>query len=204
MRLLGGLKTICEYIQNKTHKYNEICEERDDKMIEPKLIDYDLDFRSLAERFATDMIVVHHTGNSDRNGNPIDDDLSAEEIHEIHKNLGWSGIGYHFVVRKNGDIEIGRPDWARGAHAENDNGHTIGVHLCGNFEIAVPTQQQIESAAYLIGWLCERYDIVPDYAHVVGHRELNATACPGENLYKILQTIRGKSIWYQQNYREGD
>lgn len=173
-------------------------------MIGPTLIDHNLYFRSLAGRFDTDMIVIHHTGNSDRNGNPVDDDLSAEEIHEIHRGFGWSGIGYHFVIRKNGDIEIGRPEWARGAHAENDNDHTIGIHLCGNFEVAEPTKAQIESAAHLIGWLCDKYDLVPDAAHVVGHRELNATACPGKNLYKILQTIRGKSIWYMQNYKEGD
>lgn len=173
-------------------------------MLAPKLNDYGLYFTSLSYRHRTDLVVIHHTGNSDRDGNPIDDDLSAEEIHAIHRNLGWAGIGYHYVVRKNGTIETGRPDLARGAHAEDDNDHSIGIHLCGNFEVAVPTPQQIESAAYLIGWLCERYDIVPDCAHVVGHRELNATACPGENLYKILQTIRGKSIWYQQNYQGGD
>ena len=41
-------------------------------MIPPKFEDYDLDFTSLSERYGTDLIVVHHTGN------PKDDDLSAE------------------------------------------------------------------------------------------------------------------------------
>lgn len=167
-------------------------------MIPPKIKDYDLSFRSLSERYATDMIVVHHTGD------PVDDDLSAADIHEIHLGNGWAGIGYHYVVRKNGTIEQGRPEWAIGSHAYGENSHTIGIHLCGNFEIATPTDAQIESASYLIGWLCEKYDLVPTEDTVKGHRDLMATACPGQNLYDILQTLRGKGIYYQQNYQGGD
>ena len=60
------------------------------------------------------MIVIHHTGQADI-------DASAEQIHEWHQNQGWSGIGYHFVVRKDGAVERGRPIWAVGAHAQGDN-----------------------------------------------------------------------------------
>lgn len=167
-------------------------------MIEPKFKDYELDFRNLYPRNDTDLIVIHHTGN------PADDDCSAEEIHRSHTMLGWSGIGYHYVIRKDGSIELGRPCWAYGAHAEDDNWHSIGIHVSGNFEIGEPTDEQIESLAYLVGWLCDKYDLIPDADHVKGHRELNATACPGENLYKQLKTVRGKAIWYIQHYQGGD
>ena len=167
-------------------------------MIEPKIKKYDLEFLSLYARDDTDMVVVHHTGN------PWDDDLSAEDIHLSHQAQGWSGCGYHYIIRKDGQIEQGRPEWAIGSHALGENWHTIGIHVCGNFEIAVPTDAQIESLAYLIGWICEKYDIVPDKDHVVGHRDLMATACPGETLYNMMQTIRGKAIWYQQHYQGGD
>lgn len=40
--------------------------------------------------------------------------------------------------------------------------------------------------------------------NVVGHRDLMATACPGENLYEMMDTIRGKARWYMENYKEGD
>lgn len=163
----------------------------------PVIKDYDLDFTSLTERDYTDMIVVHHTGN------PVDDDLSAEQIHESHQAQGWSGIGYHYVIRKNGQVEQGRPDWAIGAHAYGENSHTIGIHVCGNFEEAEPTEYQIESLAYLIGWLCEEYGLDPQ-RDVQGHRDLMPTACPGENLYNMLDTIRGKARWYMENYKEGD
>ena len=167
-------------------------------MIEPKIVETDLEFTNLSERYTTDLIVIHHTGN------PYDDDLSAEEIHESHQALGWAGIGYHYVIRKDGTIEAGRPEWAIGSHAYGENSHSIGIHLCGNFEDAYPTEQQIESASYLIGYLCDKYGLICDSDHVKGHRDLMPTACPGENLYNILQTIRGKAIWYQQNYQGGD
>ena len=140
----------------------------------PTVKDYNLQFTNLLRRPRTVMIVVHHTGDL------VDDDLSAERIHAMHLMNGWAGCGYHYIVRKDSD--------------------TIGVHLCGNFEYVEPTDAQIEAAAYLIGWLCDKYDIVPDKKHVVGHCDLMPTACPGHFLYEDLQTIRGKAIWYQQHY----
>lgn len=173
-------------------------------MIPPRVIDYELDFTSLTNRYTTDKIVIHHTGTSDYQGNYVDDDLSAKEIHEMHLNLGWSGIGYHFVIRKDGRIERGRPLWSQGAHAKDENWHTVGIHVCGNFEVAMPTPQQIESLSYLVGWIAEKYDLPCTKNHIVGHCDLMPTACPGRNLYDILQTIRGKAIWYQQHYQGGD
>ena len=60
--------------------------------------DTGLDFGALSKRPTTDQIVIHHTGN------PYDDDLSAAEIHASHRAKGWSGIGYHYVVRKDASI----------------------------------------------------------------------------------------------------
>lgn len=181
-------------------------------MTEPLIKETNLQFSTLTPLIRVSKIVIHHTGNSDEDGNPIDDDLSAAEIHRIHQQgLGWSGIGYHFVIRKNGTIERGRPEDCVGSHAYGYNWETLGVHLCGNFEGVdedgnqiEPTKAQIENAAYLIGYLCDKYHLVPDKLHVVGHRDLMATACPGIGLYKQLQDIRGKAIWYMQNYQGGD
>ncbi len=163
----------------------------------PDIKDYDLTFTSLTERFQTDYIVVHHTGN------PNDDDLSAQQIHWAHQGQGWSGIGYHYVIRKDGSIEQGRPEECIGSHAYGENWHTIGVHVCGNFEEAEPTEYQIESLAYLLGWLCDKYGLNPS-TDIVGHCDLMATACPGENLYNVLDTVKGKAAWYMENYKDGD
>ena len=158
-----------------------------------KDLSLDIDDDCLDARDITDMIVIHHTGN------PTDDDLSAEEINESHQDQGWVGIGYHYVIRKDGTVELGRPDWAMGAHAYGENSHTIGVHVCGNFEIGEPTGAQIESLAMLIATVSDDYGLPIDEDHVVGHRDLMPTACPGANLYALLPEVRGKANWYAQN-----
>ncbi|EKU72118.1 peptidoglycan recognition family protein [Selenomonas sp. F0473] len=155
--------------------------------------DTGLDFGALSKRPTTDQIVIHHTGN------PYDDDLSAAEIHASHRAKGWSGIGYHYVVRKDASIEAGRPHWTVGAHAYEHNNHTIGIHVCGNFELAEPTGAQIEALSMLIANLCVDYGLPIDGDHVVGHRDLMPTACPGANLYAMLPEIRGKGNWYANN-----
>lgn len=153
-----------------------------------------LKFNGLTWRDSTDMIVIHHTGSI------TDIDASAEQIHEWHLNNGWSGIGYHFVVRKNGMIEKGRPEYAIGSHAYGENSHTIGIHISGDFDTAYPTKAQIESTALLTANLCEKYKIPTDRAHIVGHCDLMATSCPGKNIYSQLDTIIGKANWYRYGF----
>lgn len=150
----------------------------------------EIDHNRLETRRKTDMAVVHHTGN------PWDDDLSAAEIDASHKAQGWTCIGYHYVIRKDGTVEQGRPHWTVGAHAYGENSHTIGIHVCGNFEIGEPTDGQIESLAMLLANLCTDYGLPIDRDHVVGHRELMSTACPGKNLYEMMDTVVGKANFY--------
>lgn len=156
-----------------------------------KIIETNLDFTSLSERSITNMIVLHHTG-----GNDID--ASAEQIHEWHKNNKWAGIGYHYVIRKDGTIERGRPEWAIGSHAYGENSHTIGIHISGDFDSSQPTEKQIENCAELVADICTRYGIPIDRAHIVGHGELMATSCPGTNLQMLLDNgvITGKANYY--------
>ena len=154
-------------------------------------LEYDYDVTVAAR--GTSLIVVHHTGGA------ADDDLSAEEIHAAHIALGWTAIGYHYVVRKSGAIELGRPRWAIGAHAEGENYDSVGIEICGNFDIAEPTAAQIEAAAMLVANLAVDYGLPIDDEHIVGHRDLNATSCPGDALYEKLPLIIGKANWYAYN-----
>lgn len=153
-------------------------------------IEWDED--DLSERSCTDMIVIHHTGSPDM-------DADAEQIHGWHLNNGWAGIGYHFVIRKDGTIELGRPEWAIGSHAYGENSHSLGIHLSGDFSDVEPTTEQIESLAMLIAYLCNKYGIEINRDNIVGHGELMATDCPGENLQALLDdgTVIGKAIFYR-------
>lgn len=143
-----------------------------------------LKFGMLENRFVTDCIVVHHIGMAN------DDDVSASSVHEWHLNNGWSGIGYHFLIRKDGTIEQGRPLGTIGAHVYGENNHTVGINLAGNFEIGAPTEAQKVSATRLIASLCTVYQLDPMWQGTVkGHRDLNATVCPGRHLYAQLPDI---------------
>ena len=143
-----------------------------------------LKFGPLENRFVTDSIVVHHIGMANN------DDVSAETVHQWHLNNGWSGIGYPFLIRKDGTIEEGRPLGTVGAHVYGENRHTVGINLVGNFESAVPTEAQKTAAAHLIASLCTVYQLDPVWESTVkGHCDLNATACPGRYLYAQMPDI---------------
>ena len=56
-------------------------------------------------------------------------DISAATIDQWHKKRGWRGIGYHYVVSLNGNIEYGRGVEEVGAHVRLHNRHSIGILL---------------------------------------------------------------------------
>lgn len=106
-------------------------------MQKAKIIEKTFKFvRPLEERRITNRIIIHHTGGADI-------DAYAEQIHQWHLDANYAGIGYHFVVRKNGNIERGRPQWAAGSHAYGANHDSIGIHLSGDFTYNLPTDKQI-------------------------------------------------------------
>ena len=154
---------------------------------EPPIRKLFLHFTDYEERQSTEMIVIHHAGFPDG-----DKDSSAEDIHKFHQEVnGWAGIGYHYVIRKDGTIEQGRKPLAVGAHALHHNKNSVGICVAGNFEVAKPNREQMDSLKLLTAWLCQKYKLNPMRKGViVGHRNLNDTACPGENLYKRLDEIR--------------
>ena len=141
-------------------------------------------------RQETSLIVLHHTGGS------AGEDPDAAEIDAAHRWLGWAGIGYHFLIRRDGLIEAGRPILSVGAHAEGANYKSVGIALCGNFCEDIPTAAQTESCAMLLALLSSSFGFEPDAGHIVGHRDLSATACPGDALYEQIPELIGKAMWY--------
>ena len=155
---------------------------------------FDLEFNNvLSNRPATDFIVIHHTGSGQ------DIDAGVATIHQWHLANGWAGIGYHYVIRKDGTIEEGRPHWTIGSHCFGQNSNSIGLHISGDFTNAYPTNEQIEACAMLLANICSDYGLPIDNQHIYGHRDFNNTDCPGDNLYNALPTIIGKANWYANN-----
>lgn len=154
---------------------------------EPPIRKLFLQFTEYEERPTTEVIVIHHSGFPD-----ADRDSSAEDIHKFHQEVnGWAGIGYHYVIRKDGTIEQGRRPKAVGAHAYQHNRNSIGICVAGNFNLGKPNAKQMESLKLLTAWLCQKYRLNPmSKGVIVGHRDLNDTTCPGENLYSRLGELR--------------
>ena len=104
-----------------------------------------------------------------------DQTSSAAQIDSWHRQRGWKlGIGYHYVVRRNGEIEPGRPEWMIGAHCLNHNSHSIGVCYEGGLDIRgqpadTRTAEQKAAMRQLLEDLHQRYP----RAVIVGHHDLN-------------------------------
>ena len=90
------------------------------------------------------------------------------------------GVGYHYVIRRDGTVEPGRPEWLTGAHCLNHNAHSIGICYEGGLAIRgqpadTRTAEQKASMRQLLADLHQRYP----RALIVGHHDLDPRkACP--------------------------
>ncbi len=125
-------------------------------------------------------LAIHHTAGPDTQ--------TPEEIANYHiNNNGWGGIGYHFLIAKDGTVfYVGDISTAR-ANVANLNEQVLGICLIGNFtEGRIPSNQQLDSAHKLCDFFINDY---PDLSNVAswdkvrGHKELpgQSTTCPGDN-----------------------
>jgi len=108
-------------------------------------------------------------------------DIGRAEIDDWHKARGWEGIGYHFVIRRSGVVELGRGIKRVGAHVRGYNSKSIAVCWVGGVgrngkprNNLLPRQRKALEAT--VTFLMYTY---PD-AEVLGHRDFpNVTkACP--------------------------
>lgn len=113
-------------------------------------------------------------------------DIGAAEIAQWHKKQGWATIGYHYVIRRSGLVEKGRPDEMPGAHVAGHNANSIGICLVGgvnqdDFRKAEDnfTPAQMKSLATL----CKSLSAAYPGAVFKGHRDYPGVkkACPSFN-----------------------
>jgi N-acetylmuramoyl-L-alanine amidase len=122
-------------------------------------------------------IVVHYTATFP------DQPVTREIVDRWHRERGWSGIGYHWLVTRDGVVEAGRPEHVTGAHVANRNTGTIGVCWAGGLDrasgpnVGVKNMTPVQERA-LVSLLREIKARHPQ-AEIVGHKDLAATLCPG-------------------------
>lgn len=122
---------------------------------------------ALSRRTVTRYLILHHAAAGG---------VSAQDIHRQHRANGWAGIGYHYYVRKSGEVFRGRPEDMIGTHAAGRNSDSIGICFEGNFQTDTMPRAQFDAGAELISEILERYPGL----ELLRHRDVNATACPGE------------------------
>ncbi len=138
-------------------------------------------------------IIVHHSATDYGN---------AAQFDKMHKQRGWKGVGYHFVIgngtRGTADGQIEATfRWTKqlnGAHckAGEMNEKAIGICLVGDFSEHTPSRKQVLSLIRLLRTLQRTFGIPS--THIAGHGDVRGahTLCPGKHM--PWRTIRANLL----------
>jgi hypothetical protein len=147
--------------------------------------------------------VNHHTAGTN-NYAASDSPSIVRAIYYFHTHTNrWCDVGYNFLVDRFGTVFEGRFGGVNqaviGAHAEGFNTGSTGVSIMGTF-----TADPVPSAAYnavknLLAWKLALHGVDPygtitaggiPVRTIIGHRDVTATACPGDMAYPLLPQLR--------------
>jgi hypothetical protein len=151
--------------------------------------------------------VVHHTVNPN-NYTPADSASMIRGIYYFHTHTnGWCDIGYNFLVDRFGTVFEGRfggvANAVVGAHAQGFNTGSTGVALLGSFQADPVPSPMYDGLRTVLAWKLSLHEIDPtatiafngrQVAAVSGHRDLNATECPGNIPYGMLPQLRSELV----------
>ena len=115
---------------------------------------------------AISLIVVHCSATRE------DKSFTEHDLDVCHRRRGFNGVGYHFYIRKNGDIKSTRPLERVGAHARGFNSESIGICYEGGLDKNgkakdTRTDAQKKAMRELVQDICHRHDIID----ILGHRD---------------------------------
>lgn len=117
-------------------------------------------------------IVVHHSVGG-----------SWSDILAWHREKGWGDkSAYHFFITEDAQLKTGRAINQPSAGTQSWIANNNGIHIClaGNFEKETPTKEQLN----LLARIAHARNLP-----LVGHRDINPTACPGQKLYDLIPSI---------------
>ncbi len=141
----------------------------------------------MAKRKETKYIAVHCAAT------PAGMDIGVKEIDRWHRQKGFLKIGYQFVIRRSGQLEIGRDEDEIGAHVQGYNAVSIGVCLVGGVDaddVSKAENNFTEEQFSTLRTLLERLQIQYPDAEVLGHRDFPdvAKACPSFDVRAWLKS----------------
>lgn len=122
---------------------------------------------------------------------PEGKDFTVSQIREWHLQRGFSDIGYHYVIYRDGSIHIGRDESVIGAHCTGHNTNSIGVCYIGGCasDGKTPkdtrTTEQKQSLVKLLKELKTKYP----QASIHGHRDFSSKACPSFDATKEYSSL---------------
>lgn len=164
--------------------------------------------------------IIHHTDSEirDINGDSLTDtrDYQAmvRAIYYYHAiSRGWGDIGYNYIIDPLGNIYEGRfgGDKVIGAHAQCYNHGSMGIAVIGDYQDEDVPEPAMQALIWLIGKKAKEQKIDPEGSsifrgkklfNVIGHRDVGATACPGDRFYDALPKIRDRAALAMRNFSE--
>ena len=133
-------------------------------------------------------LTVHHTGQHKGFRGKSDVEI-VQMIDRYHREgRHWSAIGYHYIIGRDGTVYEGRPCHIQGAHVAHNNPHNIGISCIGDFDRQLPVSAQLGALAGFLEDQRRRYGVAK--GRVYGHRELNSSVCPGDELMAWVKAWR--------------
>ena len=130
-------------------------------------------------------IIIHCTATPEGKNYTVDD------IRRWHRNQGWSDIGYHYVIYRDGSVHVGRDVNIAGAHCRGHNSSSIGVcYVGGTDSNQVPKDTRtLNQKAALLNLLSDLREMYPK-ARIVSHHDYDrGKACPSFDATKEYRNI---------------
>ncbi|EHB00849.1 Peptidoglycan recognition protein [Heterocephalus glaber] len=133
-------------------------------------------------------VVISHTAGSTCDC-PTSCEQQARNVQYYHmRTEGWCDVGYNFLIGEDGLVYEGRGWNTKGAHSgPNWNSKSIGISFMGNYMERVPPKRAVRAAQNLLACGVDRGALRSNY-ELKGHRDVQATLSPGDQLYQIIQS----------------
>ena len=153
--------------------------------------------------------MVFHWSDTYTNSN-----IGSEEINENFIKLGYRGIGYHYVIRRDGSVQRGRPPGVEGEHAQinGHNSRSIGVVFVGGLNCASGTPNPIEyrssssltrSQMSSFQEICRAFYLAYPGGQILGHNDLDINEeDPGFDVRDYVDDVFGKKSLFSNTYSQ--